>query len=273
MIAPPYEFSGSIDDVILKLQNDSKCLLEWFEANYLKPNPDKWHLILSDKNDNLMIQIGNECIFNSDCEKILGIHFDNKLNFETHLSKLCKKASQKLHALARISSFMSVRQKKIIMHAFIQSQFSYCPLLWMCHSRSIHTKINKIHERSLRIVFGDNLSSFQQLLEKSGSVSIHHRNLQLLAVEIYKAINNLSPSLMSELFKIKDMKYKLRDENIILSSKIHTVSYGIDSVSHLGPRIWKQIPDEIKSSNTLTIFKDNIKAWIPKHCPCRLCKV
>ena len=139
----PYEFSGSIDDVILKLENDSKCLLEWFEINYLKPNPDKWHLIRSDKNDDLMIQIGNECIFNSACEKILGIHFDNKLNFETHLSKLRNKSSQKLHALARVSSFMSCRQRKIIMNAFIQSQFGYCPLLWMCHSRSIHTKIIK----------------------------------------------------------------------------------------------------------------------------------
>ena len=143
----------------------------------------------------------------------------------------------------------------------------------MCHSRSIHTKINKIHERALRIVFGDNLSSFEQLLEKSGSVSIHHRNLQFLAIEIYKAINNLSPSLMSELFKTKDMKYKFRDESIILSSKVHKVTHGINSVSHLGPRIWEQIPDKIKSSNTLTIFKDKIKTWIPKHCPCKLCKV
>ena len=79
MIAPN-EFSGSIGDVILKLHNDTKCLLEWF--NYLKPNPDKLHLLLSDKNDKLRIQIGNECILNSSCGKILGIYFDNKLNFE-----------------------------------------------------------------------------------------------------------------------------------------------------------------------------------------------
>ena len=221
-----------------------------------------------------MIQIGSECIFNSTCEKILGIYFDNKLNFEEHVSKLCKKASQKLDVLlARVSSFMSCRQRKIIMNAFIQSQFSYCPLLWMCHSRSIHTKINKIHERALRIVFGDNSSSFEQLLEKSESVSIHHRNLQLLAIEMYKAINKLSPSLMTELFKTKDMKYKLRNENTFASSNIHTTCYGIDSVSYLGPRIWDQVPNVIKNSNTLNIFKNKIKTWTPKHCPCRLCKV
>ena len=174
----PYEFSGSIDEVILKLQNDSLCLLEWYESNYLKPNPDNWHLLLSCQGDNYFIKIGTEIISNSTEEKILGVYFDNKLNFNTHLTKLCKKASQKLHALARMSNLMSIRQRKIIMNAFIHSQFSYCPLIWMCHSRTIHSLINNIHERSLRIVYKDNVASFEELLEKSGSVSIHHRNLQ-----------------------------------------------------------------------------------------------
>ena len=175
---PPYEFSGSIDDVILKLQNDSLCLLEWYESNYLKPNPDKWHLLLSDKGDNYFILIGTEDISNSMDEKILGVYFDNKLNFNTHLTKLCKKASQKLHALARVSNFMSINQRKMIMNAFIRSQFSYCPLIWMRHSKTIHSIINNIHERALRIVYKDNISYFAVFLEKPGSVSIHHRNLQ-----------------------------------------------------------------------------------------------
>ena len=80
----------------------------------------------------------------------------------------------------------------------------------MLHSCSINLKINKIHRRTLSIVYRDNNSSFESLLEKSGSVTIHHRNLQLSAVEFFKAVNNLSP-IMSELFEIKDMKYALRN--------------------------------------------------------------
>ena len=98
-------------------------------------------------------KIGTEDFFNSKDKKILGIYFDNKLNFNIYLKKLCKKASQKLHALARVSNLMSIGQRKLIMNAFIHSQFSYCPLLWMCHSRIIHTLINNIHERALRIVY------------------------------------------------------------------------------------------------------------------------
>ena len=131
----PYEFSGSIEDVIQKLQHDSQCLTEWYDSNYLKPNPNKWHLLLSEKGEDYFIKIGNEYIYNSSDEKILDVYFDNKLNFNTHLKKIRKKARQKLHALARVSTFMSCKQRKIIMAAFIQSQFSYCPLLWMCHDR------------------------------------------------------------------------------------------------------------------------------------------
>ena len=130
---PPYEFSGSIDDVILKLQNDSLRLIEWYESNYLKHSPDKWHLLLSDQGDNYFINIGTDVISNSTNTKILGIYFDNKLNFNAHLMKLCKKASQKLQALAMVSNLMSIKQRKIIMNAFIHSQYSYCPLVLMCH--------------------------------------------------------------------------------------------------------------------------------------------
>ena len=57
------------------------------------------------------------------------------------------------------------------MNAFITSQFGYCPLIWMCHSRKILRQINKIHERALRIVYMGNASSFDELLEKLGSAS------------------------------------------------------------------------------------------------------
>ena len=201
------------------------------------------------------------------------MYVDNKLNFEYHIGKLCKNASQKRHALARVSSCMSCRQKKIIMNAFITSQFGYCPLIWMCHNRNIHRQINKIHERALPIVYVDNNSSFDELLKEAGSVSIHHRNIQQLAIEIYKALNNLSSQLMSELFMIKENKYKLRNEVILASNLPRSTNYGINSVSHLAPKIWELIPNELRNCLTLNLFKETIKTWIPHNCPCNLCRV
>ena len=60
----------------------------------------------------------------------------------------------------------------------------------MFHSRGLNNKINPIHERALKITYSDNTSNFQELLEKNNFVSIHHRNLQVLATEMCKTTNN-----------------------------------------------------------------------------------
>ena len=159
------------------------------------------------------------------------------------------------------------------MNAFISSQFSYCPLLWVCHSRLLHAQVNRIHERALRIAHNDNISTFEQLLELSGSIKIHHRNLQLLAIEIYKALNSLSSPLMSDLFQVKNIGYNLRKAKTLISNNIKTTSYGIDSISYLAPEIWDLIPEEIQNCKSLQNFKTNIRLWVPNKCPCNLCKV
>ena len=86
-----YEFSRNIEDVIQKLENDSCILMDWYKINYLKPNPDKWHLLLSDMGEDITISIEGKAISNSANEKTLGVYFDNNLNFKTHVTKLCKK--------------------------------------------------------------------------------------------------------------------------------------------------------------------------------------
>ena len=229
-------------------------------------------LLLSEQGNDYTISVGNERISNGTNKKILGINFDNKFNFNYHVNKLCKKASRKLHALARISNFMSFEQKKKVTNAFISSQFNYCSLIWMCHSRSCNARINKIHERALRIVYSDNISSYEQLLENSGYIKIHHNNLKALAIEIYKALHNPSNSLMSNLFRIKTSKYNLRSTGTLVSRSAKTVHFGTETISYLAPKIWQLIPEDIKNCKTLNSFKQQIQIWIPSECPCRLCK-
>ena len=86
----------------------------------------------------------------------------------------------------------ATRKRRIVMKTFIESQFNYCPLIWMFHSRTINNKINRLHERALRIVYSDFKSTFEGLLRKENFFSIHERNIQSLATEIYKFLNGLS---------------------------------------------------------------------------------
>ena len=123
----PFSCCKDIESVINQLQNDSKTLLIWFDNNRLKANPDKFHLILSDHNKENFILIKQFKIYNSNCEKLLGIKIDSKLSFDEHVTSLCSKATQKLHGLTRVARFMKLHHKRTIMWAFINSQFGYCP--------------------------------------------------------------------------------------------------------------------------------------------------
>ena len=267
----PYVVDTGIASVMERLESDSKTLLKWVSDNSLKANPDKFHLLLSSKNNNLSIKVDEFSIRSSESENLLGITIANDLKFDNHVNKLCKKASGKLHALGRVAKYMNLGQRRKIMNGFISSQFSYCPLVWMFHSRTLNNQINRIQQRALRIVYNDKNSSFNELLLKDGSFTVHERNIQSLAVEVFKLMNNLSPEIMKETLPLKDInnyctKFPFKTRNV------HTVNYGTETVSFLAPKIWLIIPDYIKNSSTLLEFKSKIKKWKPTNCPCRLCK-
>ena len=95
---------------------------------------------------------------------------------EGHIKSLCKKASQKLHALARIVNYMDLPKRKVFMKALITSQFSYCPLTWKLHSWTLNKHTNNIHETGLRLTYKANQSLFKELLEKDHSVTVYHKN-------------------------------------------------------------------------------------------------
>ena len=99
-------------------------------------------------------------LFNSSNQKLIGTLFNNKFDFNKYVISLCRKVSQKLNALPRVAHYMNVAQRRLIMNAFILSQFGYCPLVWMFHNRKLNNRINNIHERALRVVFRDCESTF-----------------------------------------------------------------------------------------------------------------
>ena len=136
------------------------------------------------------------------------------------------------------------------MNAFFKSQFSNFPLVWMCHSRANNSKINRLHERCLRIIYSDKQSSFEELLEKDGYVSIHQRNLQVLATEMYKLMKSLSPAIRTELFEHKEEHYNnLRNNAEFAIPAIRTVYHGSESISYFRPKIWNILPDRLENVN------------------------
>ena len=186
-----YDSDNSTDDVISSLEESAEKLFQWFSHNQMKGNTDKCHLTVS-IDEPIEIRVGESLIKNSTCEKLLSIKIDSKLNVDTHVKGLCKKANNKLRALARATPYMSLEKKKLLMNSFFNAQFNYCPLIWMLHSRSNNNKITHLHERCLQIIYNDKQSSYEELKIKDGTVSIQHRKIQTLATEMFKVKNEIS---------------------------------------------------------------------------------
>ena len=143
------------------------------------------------------------------------------------------------------------------MKAFIESQFGYCPLAWMFCGRQQNNQINDLHERTLRIVYNDNKSTFENLLELDNSVSVKH---------------NLSNQVMSELFNLRNINYDFCSQTDFELGTIYTTAYGVRSLKYFAPKIWNIVPIDIRNSDSLSEFTTKIKSWKPVTCPCNLCR-
>ena len=210
-------------------------------------NGDKCHLITFGKGSNdTSLKIDKMIIKPSKQQKLLGISIDNNLSFKGHVQSICKKASQTLHALSRISNYMDDRKVKQTMNVFILSQFSYCPLIWMFCDREMNNRINRIHEKSLRLAYDEYDSSCRTLLEKDNSTSIHDKNLQLLLTKIYKTLHNHNPSFMFQIFPERNTCYNLRNISRISLSKPKSNCYGIESKTFMGSKLWQSLQMTLK---------------------------
>ena len=179
--------------------------------------------------------------------KRLGIDIDFKFSFKNHVHCFRAKASRKLIASPRL-----------VMKVFIQCQFNYSPLVWLFHSLKLHNTI-KLHARSLRIVYNDNKSTFEELLSKDNSVSIHHKNIQKLAKEIYKAKNNFFTANHPRHISNNEYPSQYEDKTKKqLWCGIH--------------KIWNILPKSYKEADTLNKFELYIIHWISSNCPFKLCK-
>ena len=153
------------------LLNDLKKVTEWFFENYMVLNAGKCHFMCLGKNTENETFIFNDTIMNnSKEEKIPGVTLDNRLR------ELSKKA-QKISTLSRISNQLNDSEKNLLFNAVVRSQFNYCTLAWMFCSRTSNNMINKVHEKALRVILGDDLSDFKSLLLNNKDIYKHHKNI------------------------------------------------------------------------------------------------
>jgi len=271
---PKIKNANNIEDLLKILQEESELAVKWFRDNNMIVNPDKFQAIILQKgnkeHENKTLAIENIEISTTKSVELLGLTIDDRLTFEEHISTLCKRASLQLNAISRLQKYMNQKEKEAIINSFIYSNFNYCPLVWhFCSCKSSH-KIEQIQKRCLRIILNDNESDYETLLEKSNKETMTVKRMRTIATEIFKTINDLNPKFMKEIF-IKKVNPKVRPNNIVVKSH-STATYGDRSLSVLGPKLWNSLPENIKSENSYSKFKEYIKTWFGPTCYCSYCK-
>ena len=206
----------TVSKLIDTLESESNIAIDWFTKNEMIINPDKFQAIILDKKKsnltNIPLTVDNQTIKSVPSVELLGIHLDDKLNFNLHISNICRSAANQLNALIRLKNYLSFNAKRVLISSYIISNFNYCPLVWMFSTAKSLNKIDSLQKRALRFLYNDYSISYEGLLEEAGKVKMNVYRLRNLCVEIYKTINKLNPEFMNNIFKVKENKRVVREQ-------------------------------------------------------------
>ena len=146
-----------------------------------------------------------------------------KLGIDFDMLKVCSKTNRKLTALSRMLKFLSFKKRRVFIKVYFESQFKFCPLESMFHGRQVNNKINRLHERTLRMIYEYSTFSFDTLLGKDMSFSVCDRNIQQLTLKMYKVTKGLAPAAISSLFLQCSNNRHTRSQSDISVPHVNTI--------------------------------------------------
>ena len=268
-----YSCSETVENVLSDLESGLTNSLKWLSVNQLVANPEKFQVMfLGMDAKKLSLRVNNDIIIPKDCVKLLGITIDAKLKFDKHIDSICKKANFKVNCLFRIRKYVDEQQARVLCNAFVLSNFYYCPLIWMFCYKGLGNKIDTVHKRALRAVTGTFNKSFDEMLGIHNDITIHQRNLRVLATEIYKCLSDPYPEIVRELFLFKTSFYDSRSGILLSLPPTKSVRYGLNSFIFRASQLWNSLPGKIKMSSGESTFKEGLSSLDYLECHCPLCK-
>lgn len=237
----------------------------------MKANPDKFQVIQFGKtNDTLPIVIENNIIQSTSSVKLLGVSIDKELNFKFHVADLCKRAGRKLNVLIRLSKCLDIPSKLLLFHSFILSHFEYCSSVWHNCRLSDTKKIERIQERAIKYIFRDFSSSYADLRDQYNRPLMYIHRLKKILMTVFMCIHKISPSYLHNMYILKETQYDTRKILPIEQPIYNTIRYGKHSLKYYAACNWNKLDNEIKNSETIKEFKNNLNLWTPS-CLCGQC--
>ena len=254
------------DEVLLNLKHDCEISLRWYKQNGMEANPNEFQFLISSphtaENMELKLKIDeNITLAPESFVKLLGIYIDSRLTFTDHVSSCCNKAARQLNALSRISKYLDLNCRKLIFRSFVLSNFTYCPIFWHFCGKQNNSKVEKIQERALRILYDDYDSEYTELLAESRTTTMLHVRFKCIILEVFISMQGINPACIQNMFEIKKSSYSLRDSSIMVQPKRNSTTFGLRSFSYFGSKLWNDLPNHFKGTTDFITFKDQLQHW------------
>ena len=243
----------------------------WMTNNKLKLNDDKSEFIMISSPHNKKtlespeIRIGNEILPTSDSVRNLGVMMDSIFNMEEHITFVCRSCFFHLRNIGSIRKYLTGDIASKVIHAFITSRLDYCNSLLYGLPDKLIFRLKKVQYTAVRII---------TLCNPNDHITRHLKALHWLPVRLrikfklllvtYKIMNGLAPSYLSELLLPCELHRELRSSCMgnLEIPRTRTVTYGDRAFSAVAPRLWNELPLEIRNAQTVTIFKTDLKTHL-----------
>ena len=173
--------------------------------------------------------------------KLLGVFIDYELTFSEHVNYICKRTSRQLNVIRKISKYLKRYCPMKQFHAFVSSNFNYCPTTWHFTSKSGTMKIEKVHKAALRVVYNEYTTSYSRLQDMSNRTPLFLARLKGLLVEVW-CIRGLNPDFMNTIFVMDNKPYDTRIGSTVSQNRVKTIKYGIQSFAYQGAKCWNLYP-------------------------------
>ncbi|KAL9950755.1 hypothetical protein ACROYT_G043312, partial [Oculina patagonica] len=235
--------------------------LHWFQQNGMKANPEKYQaLVLGNSDYDMNIKCVDKRIPISKEIKLLGVTLDNRLKFDAHIADICRKVGGHVNALNRLKNILPCKTKEALYRAFIFPYFTYCSQVWHhCGTRNA-IKLEKVNERALRLIYKDNSTSYQTLLEWIGlNNTLETRRIQDMLITINSCFQGRAPVKIGRLINVRRSSYNLRGANVLTLPKANSTKYGLKRFSYYAAKQWNGLPENIRCLAGTKDFIRNIR--------------
>ena len=202
--------------------------------------------------------------------KIIGLHVDNKLNFNAQITQVCQKAGRKVQVLSRLCHVLDQPTKMLLYNSFVECYFNYCSIIWHFTSNNNTYKIEKIQKKALRYITRDFTSSYSNLLNVCKKHPLYIVMTRKILETVYKVVNELCPTYLSNLVHVRNKCINFRSKNNLPVPKFNTITHGKESFRYKAPYFWNTLSNNMKNASSLYSFKSFLSEWAPS-CTCGFC--